>query len=84
MLARFHDQDRSTLLAQRSLAAHVLAVADGLDAGLNAGRAAVGRIVGRDVADLDEAAISRAAIESLAENFADGVVAPAAPCCDGH
>lgn len=71
----------STLLAQRSLAAHVVAVADGLDAGpdggLAAGRAAVSRIVGRDVADLDEAAVSRAAVESLAENFADGVVAPA-------
>ena len=34
-------------------------------------------IVGRDVSQLDESGISRAAIESLAENFSDGVVAPA-------
>ena len=67
----------STLLAQRSLAAHVAAVAQGLEeGGLPAGRAAVGRIVGRDVESLDAAAVARAAVESLAENFADGVVAP--------
>ncbi|HET9067815.1 MAG TPA: adenosylcobinamide-phosphate synthase CbiB [Amaricoccus sp.] len=66
-----------TLLAQRSLSAHVGAVARGLeDGGLAAGRAAVARIVGRDVEGLDEAAVARAAVESLAENFADGVVAP--------
>jgi adenosylcobinamide-phosphate synthase len=67
----------SSLIAQRSLDAHVLAVADALEAGLEAGRAAVAKIVGRDVARLDEAGIARAAIESLAENFSDGVVAPA-------
>jgi adenosylcobinamide-phosphate synthase len=67
----------SSLIAQRSLDSHVLAVADALDAGLEAGRAAVGNIVGRDVAGLDEADIARAAIESLAENFSDGIVAPA-------
>jgi adenosylcobinamide-phosphate synthase len=67
----------SSLIAQRSLDAHVHAVADALDAGLEAGRAAVAKIVGRDVARLDEAGIARAAIESLAENFSDGVVAPA-------
>ena len=44
---------------------------------LAAGRAAVARIVGRDVAALDEAGVVRAAIESLAENFSDAVVAPA-------
>ena len=66
-----------TLLAQRSLAVHVAAVAQGLEeGGLPAGRAAVGRIVGRDVESLDAAAVARAAVESLAENFADGVVAP--------
>ncbi|HET9069600.1 MAG TPA: adenosylcobinamide-phosphate synthase CbiB [Amaricoccus sp.] len=66
-----------TLLAQRSLAAHVAAVAAGLEeGGLVAGRAAVARIVGRDVEALDEAAVARAAVESLAENFADAVVAP--------
>ncbi len=68
----------STCLAQRSLDTHVLAVADALETqGLAAGRAAVAKIVGRDTAGLDEAAIARAAIESLAENFADGVMAPA-------
>jgi adenosylcobinamide-phosphate synthase len=68
----------SSLIAQRSLHAHVLAVADNLDrAGLEAARRSVGAIVGRDVQDLDEAGVARAAIESLAENFSDGVVAPA-------
>src|SRR5262245_9250462 len=67
----------STLLAQRSLFVHVAGVADALEeGGLNAGRAAVAHIVGRDTADLDEAGVARAAIESLAENFSDGVVAP--------
>jgi len=67
----------STLLAQRSLYAHVEAVARALERSLEDGRAAVGKIVGRDVAALDEAGVARAAIESLAENFSDGVVAPA-------
>ncbi len=43
---------------------------------LDAGRRAVGLIVGRDTAALDDAGVARAAIESLAENFSDGVVAP--------
>lgn len=68
----------SALPAQRSLSAHVRAVADALDAGgLAAGRLAVAHVVGRDPARLDEAGVVRAAIESLAENFSDGVVAPA-------
>ena len=67
----------SSLIAQRSLDAHVLAVASALDAGLESGRAAVAKIVGRDVARLDEPGVARAAIESLAENFSDGVAAPA-------
>ncbi|MBS3647255.1 cobalamin biosynthesis protein CobD [Pseudaminobacter sp. 19-2017] len=67
----------SSLIAQRSLAEHVRAVADAFDSGgLSAGRAAVSRIVGRDPERLDEAGVCRAAIESLAENFSDGVVAP--------
>jgi adenosylcobinamide-phosphate synthase len=67
----------STLLAQRSLDEHVLAVAKGLETqGLAGGRSAVAHIVGRETKSLDEAAICRAAIESLAENFSDGVVAP--------
>ena len=67
----------STLIAQRSLYEHVAAVADALDdGGLEAGREAVAKIVGRDTRALDEAGVARAAIESLAENFSDGVVAP--------
>ncbi|CAA7612623.1 adenosylcobinamide-phosphate synthase CbiB [Magnetospirillum sp. SS-4] len=67
----------ATLLAQRSLFQHVRDVADALrNNGLEAGRYAVSRIVGRDPQSLDEHGVIRAAIESLAENFADGVVAP--------
>lgn len=66
------------LLAQKSLADHVRAVAAGLRTdGLEGGRKAVAMIVGRDPQQLDRSAVSRAAIESLAENFSDGVVAPA-------
>lgn len=68
----------STLIAQRSLYDHVARVAAALDeGGLAAGRATVSQIVGRDLASLDECGVARAAIESLAENFSDGVVAPA-------
>jgi adenosylcobinamide-phosphate synthase len=68
----------STLLAQRSLHDHVQRVAIALERkDLAAGRKAVSRIVGRDTQALDEAGVARAAIESLAENFSDGVVAPA-------
>lgn len=64
------------LIAQRSLVDHVLAVANGLRAGLPEGRAAVAMIVSRDTAAMDESAVARAAIESAAENMSDGVVAP--------
>ena len=67
----------AVLLAQRSLADHVGAVAGGLRLSPPAARDAVARIVGRDTRELDDAAIARAAIESAAENFSDGVVAPA-------
>ena len=66
------------LLAQKSLKDHVTAVAEGLRSkGIDGGRAAVALIVGRDPQRLDRSGVSRAAIESLAENFSDGVVAPA-------
>jgi len=66
-----------SLIAQRSLHRHVANVAGALDkAGIEAAREAVSRIVGRDTATLDDAGVARAAIESLAENFSDGVVAP--------
>lgn len=64
-------------LAQRSLFAHVGAVAAALERGdLPAARAAVGAIVGRDTAALDDSGVARAAIESLAESFCDGIAAP--------
>jgi adenosylcobinamide-phosphate synthase len=67
----------STLIAQLSLYQHVRDVATALERdGLAAGRAAVAHIVGRDTEALDEAGVARAAIESLAESFSDGVVAP--------
>ncbi|TQF42390.1 cobalamin biosynthesis protein CobD [Bradyrhizobium sp. UNPF46] len=65
------------LVALRSLHDHVAAVGAPLLAGdIAAAREAVSRIVGRDPAALDEAGIARAAIESLAENASDGIVAP--------
>jgi adenosylcobinamide-phosphate synthase len=68
----------AVFLAQKSLVDHVAATELGLSfGGLAAGRAAVAEIVGRDVSILDESGVSRAAIESAAENFSDGVVAPA-------
>jgi adenosylcobinamide-phosphate synthase len=66
----------SVLLAGRSLHTHVAAVARGLQASLAEGRKAVAAIVGRDPETLDEAGVARAAIESAAENFSDGLIAP--------
>ncbi|MEE8272700.1 MAG: adenosylcobinamide-phosphate synthase CbiB [Alphaproteobacteria bacterium] len=66
----------STLIAFRGLYDHVRAVAAGLETDLAAGREAVRHIVGRDPKGLDAAGVARAAIESAAENFSDGVVAP--------
>jgi adenosylcobinamide-phosphate synthase len=65
------------LLAQKSLVQHVQAVADGLRYGVGEGRRAVAMIVGRDTSGMDEPAVARAAIESAAENFSDGIIAPA-------
>jgi adenosylcobinamide-phosphate synthase len=65
------------MVAQRGLYDHVATVRRALDLdGLVAARRAVSHIVGRDPDALDEHGVARAAIESLAENFADGVVAP--------
>jgi adenosylcobinamide-phosphate synthase len=67
----------SILIAQRSLYVHVDAVRKAFaSGGLAAARQAVSMIVGRDPKRLDEAGVSRAATESCAENFSDGVVAP--------
>ena len=68
----------SVLIAQRSLYQHVSRVRSAFaDGGLSKARHAVSMIVGRDPDQLDEAGVCRAAIESCAENFSDGVVAPA-------
>jgi len=67
----------ATLLAQRTMADHMVRVARALDTGAQAAREAVRHIVGRKVQALDEHGIARAAIESAAENYSDGVVAPA-------
>ena len=67
----------SVLVAQRSLYQHVAEVRSAFaEGGLADARVAVSMIVGRDPEQLDEAGVSRAAIESCAENFSDGVVAP--------
>ncbi len=67
----------SSLIASRSLHAHVAAVARPLSAGnLTGARAAVSMIVGRNPHQLDESGVARASLESLAENASDGVIAP--------
>ncbi len=65
------------LIAARSMHDHVVAVAGPLATGdIDKARQAVAMIVGRDPSLLDMAGISRAAMESLAENTSDGIVAP--------
>ncbi|WP_147110664.1 adenosylcobinamide-phosphate synthase CbiB [Tateyamaria sp. syn59] len=65
------------LLAHRSLVDHVAAVAHGLRQSTGEGRRAVAMIVGRDVSTATPDQVARAGIESLSENFSDGVIAPA-------
>jgi adenosylcobinamide-phosphate synthase len=67
----------STMIASKSLYQHVHAVASSLkNDSIDNARSAAGEIVGRDTKNLDHHGIARAAIESLSENFSDGVVAP--------
>jgi adenosylcobinamide-phosphate synthase len=67
----------SVLIAQNSLHVHVARVRDAFaQGGLVMARQAVSMIVGRNPLSLDEAGVARAAIETTAENFSDGVVAP--------
>ena len=66
----------TAFIAQKSLHDHVRDVARALSSSVEAGRQAVSKIVGRNTATLDESGVSRAALESLAENTADGIVAP--------
>ena len=64
-------------LAARQLGVEALKVRDALEHdGVEAGRAAVSMIVGRDTQELDQAGIVRATVETVAENASDGVVAP--------
>lgn len=72
----FEALGAAILLGHRSLVQHVEAVAAALRVGLPEGRQAVSMIVGRDVAELDKSEVARGTIESAAENFSDGVVAP--------
>ncbi len=67
----------TSLLCQKELGERVQHVADELDAEIARGREAVSHLVGRDTKSLDETGVSKAAIESLAENTSDGIVAPA-------
>jgi len=68
----------AVLMAQRSLYDHVARVSSAFrKGGLQEARVAVSMIVGRDPKSLDEAGVCRAAVETTAENFSDGIVAPA-------
>lgn len=68
------------MLAVRSLKDESMLVYDALTSGkessLADGRDAVSRIVGRDTQNLDETGVTKAAVETVAENFGDGVFAP--------
>ena len=66
----------TSLIAQHSLREHVSATGKGLDISVAEGCKAVSMIVGRDPAQLDESGVTKAALESLAENTSDGIVAP--------
>lgn len=67
----------SSMIAQKSLYLHVRAVFSALECNdLDKARLELGKIVGRDTQNLNESDIAAAAIETLAESFCDGVVAP--------
>jgi adenosylcobinamide-phosphate synthase len=66
----------TAFIAQKSMRDHVQDVSHALSSSISEGRMAVAKIVGRDTTQLDESGITKAALESLAENTADGIVAP--------
>ena len=66
----------AALLAHKSLVDHLKEVASHLRVSVSQGRRAVAKIVGRDVSGLDASEVAKAATESAAEGFSDGVVAP--------
>ncbi|MEO0411324.1 MAG: adenosylcobinamide-phosphate synthase CbiB [Pseudomonadota bacterium] len=81
----FQSMAASSLLASKSLYSHVGAVHAPLAAGdLEAAKSAVAMIVGRDTAMMEQTDVAKAALESLAENTSDGVIAPLFwGCCFG-
>lgn len=65
------------ILATKCLRVESMRVYDALRTdGVDAGRRAVSMIVGRDTSVLDEAGVTKAAVETIAENTSDGVIAP--------
>ncbi len=66
----------TAFIAQKSMRDHVVEVSHALSSSLVDARIAVAKIVGRDTRELDESGVAKAALESLAENTADGIVAP--------
>ena len=66
----------TAFIAQKSLRDHVTAVARTLPQSIVSARKEVAKIVGRDPSTLDESGVAKAALESLAENTADGITAP--------
>ncbi len=66
-----------TILATKSLKTESMKVAEALQTdGLEAGRKAVSMIVGRDTQNLTETGVVKAAVETVAENTSDGILAP--------
>ena len=66
-----------TVLATKSLKTESMKVAEALEQeGLEAGRYAVSMIVGRDTKELTETGVVKAAVETVAENTSDGILAP--------
>ncbi len=66
----------TSLIAQKSMSDHVMDVYRAFEKSLPEARQSVAKIVGRDPSQLDESGVSKAALESLAENTSDGIVAP--------
>jgi adenosylcobinamide-phosphate synthase len=66
----------TAFIAQKSMRDHVVEVEHSLSSSIAEGRISVAKIVGRDTRELDESGVTKAALESLAENTADGIVAP--------
>lgn len=67
----------AVLIAQKSMSDHIKAIIDPLAKGdIEGARTAVSMIVGRQTSQMETSDVARSSIESLAENFSDGVVAP--------